>query len=251
MNPDPVPTPDAALKPATLWGRLLLLMLLVGAGLIAAAVLPVRACMETALGWVEGAGLWAPALFVAAYIVVAVVSLPGSVVTIAAGATLGWVWGLATASVGATLGAAAAFLVGRFLARRWVAEKIASRPRFAALDRAVRREGFKIVLLSRLSPIIPFAVLNYGYGLTNVSLGSYVLASWIGMIPGTILYVYLGTLGRAATHWGDMGIGQRALYLAGLAATVALTVTITLIARRALRRSVDADAAVETRGAPR
>ncbi|NLF31568.1 MAG: TVP38/TMEM64 family protein [Planctomycetes bacterium] len=205
-------------------------------------MLPVRAWMDAALGWVEGLGLWAPAVFLAAYVVVAVFSLPGSVLTIAVGAALGPVWGMATASAGATLGATAAFLVGRFLARRWVAPKIASRPRFTALDQAVRREGFKIILLSRLSPIIPFALLNYGYGLTNVPLGTYVLASWIGMIPGTILYVYLGTLGRAATTWSDMGFGRRALYVTGLLATAAVTVMITVIARRTLGRSVDPDA---------
>ena len=237
-------------QPTAARAKLALLVALVGAGLTVAAVLPVRTWMDASLRWAAGAGLWAPALFLAAYVVVAVVSLPGSVVTVAVGATLGVAWGVATAWVGATLGATAAFLVGRFLARGWVAEKVATHPRFGAIDRAVGREGFKIVLLSRLSPIIPFALLNYGYSLTNVSLGTYVLASWIGMSPGTILYVYLGTLGRAATRWSDMGFGQRALYVAGLAATVAVTVGITLIARRALRRSVEVDAAADDRGTP-
>lgn len=138
------------------------------------------------------------------------------------------------------LGATAAFVVGRYLAREWVAAKVQGAPRFAAIDQAVAREGWKIVILTRLSPIFPFNLLNYAFGLTRVSLRDYVFASWIGMIPGTLMYVYMGSLaGDLATQ----GAGSRmrsgaewALSGIGLLATIAVTVYVTRLARAALVR---------------
>ena len=147
-------------------------------------------------------------------------------------------------SAGATLGATAAFLVGRHLTRRWVEEWLKRFPRFAAVERAVAREGWKVVLLTRLSPVFPFIFLNYAFGLTQVSLRDYLVASWIGMLPGTVLYVYLGTIsgavvdaagGRAASvapaRWAMLGIG--------LVSTLAVTLLITRLARQALNDTVD------------
>ncbi|RME03124.1 MAG: TVP38/TMEM64 family protein, partial [Deltaproteobacteria bacterium] len=168
--------------------------------------------------------------------------IPGSLLTLGAGAVFGVVKGTIYVSIGSTLGAVLAFLVGRHLARGWVAEKIAGNEKFEAIDEAVGREGWKIVLLTRLSPIFPFNLLNYAYGVTRVSLRHYFLASWIGMLPGTLMYVYLGSLaGDLATLGAGTGTktpAQWGLTLVGLAATVAVTIYVTRIARRALAEKV-------------
>ena len=215
-------------------------------------LLPVRQWMESFLDWVDELGFWAPLAVAGLYIVACVFSLPGSVLTIGAGAALGVIRGTIAVSIGSTLGAAAAFLIGRFIARDWVARKIAAHPKFAAIDEAVGREGFKIVLLIRLSPIFPFNLQNFGYGLTKVPFWHCFFASWIGMLPGTLMYVYLGSLGKVATRWSDMTAGQRVLYIAGFVAAVAVTVLVTRIARRALREAIrNNDNAEPTEGADR
>jgi len=136
--------------------------------------------------------------FIGLYILATVAFLPGSVLTLGAGVIYGPIQGSICVFVGATLGATLAFLVGRYGAREWIARKIAGNVKFAAIDRAVGQEGFKIVVLTRLSPIFPFNLLNYAYGLTSVSLRDYFLAS-IGMVPGTVMYVYIGSLARDLT----------------------------------------------------
>ena len=214
--------------------KLLLLLLVVG-GLVAAGILlPVRDYLTAALAWIDNWGVWAPIILVGAYIIACVLMLPGSILTLGAGAIFGVVTGTAVVSVGSTLGATAAFLVGRYLARGWIASKVSGRPRFVAIDEAVGRNGFKIVLLTRLSPVFPFNLLNYGYGLTAVRLGEYVLASWIGMLPGTVMYVYLGSvLGLAADSERERTPGEWALYGAGLAATVGVAIVVARVARKA------------------
>jgi uncharacterized membrane protein YdjX (TVP38/TMEM64 family) len=177
------------------------------------------------------------------YIVATVLFVPGSIITLGAGALFGLLPGFITISIGSTLGAAAAFLVGRYFARDAIAQKIAGNPRFEAIDNAVAKEGWKIVGLTRLSPIFPFNMLNYAYGLTKVSLRDYFFASWIGMMPGTLLYVYIGT---AIGSLADLGEGGRerspaewAMLVVGLLATVAVTVFITRIARKALNETIE------------
>jgi len=143
-------------------------------------------------------------------------------------------------SIGATIGATAAFFIGRYLARDWVARKIEGNPAFKALDEAVGHEGWKIVGLTRLSPALPFVLQNYAYSLTRVTPRDYILASWIGMTPGILMYAYLGSL---AGDLAALGATERvrtpaewALYIAGLAATVAVTVYVTRLARAALKQ---------------
>jgi len=198
------------------------------------------ALLRTALDWIRDLGPWGAAIFLLLYIAATVLLLPGSVLTLGAGAVFGVVQGAVLVSIAATLGATAAFLVGRYLAREWVAARLQGYPRFAAIDQAVAREGWKIVGLTRLSPVFPFNLLNYAFGLTRVSLRHYFFASWIGMIPGTVMYVYLGSL---AGDLATLGAGGRtrttaewALYGVGLVATVAVTVYVTRLARAALAR---------------
>ena len=170
--------------------------------------------LTNALDWIRGLGALAPIVFIAIYIAACVAFLPGSILTIGAGVIFGVVRGSIYVSIAATLGATAAFLVGRYLARDWVRARLEGNAKFKAIDEAVGREGWKIVILTRLSPVFPFNLLNYAYGLTRVTLRDYFFASWVGMIPGTILYVYIGSLSgdlrargrrQRQAHAGGMG----------------------------------------------
>ena len=200
--------------------------------------------LRNALQWVDDLGAIAPIAFILIYIIATVAFLPGSVLTLGAGVLFGIAQGSLYVFVGATIGATCAFLVGRYLARGWISKKIAGNQKFSAIDQAVGKEGFKIVALTRLSPIFPFNLLNYALGVTGVSLKDYVLAS-VGMIPGTIMYVYIGSLaGSIATIGGETQpdanpIAQWAIRIIGFAATVAVTLYVTKIARKALDESID------------
>lgn len=201
-----------------------------------------RQTLASFLEWVQGIGPWGAVLVAAAYVPAAVLLLPGAPLTLGAGFLFGVARGTVIVSLGSTAGAAAAFLVARGLARDRVARLMAGRPRLAAVGRAVETEGFKIVLLTRLSPAFPFNLLNYAFGLTSVPFRKYVLASWIGMLPGTIMYVYLGSAARsvAALLSGEAprSPAENGLFALGLAATVAVAVIVTRTARRALNTIV-------------
>lgn len=220
----------------------LLFVVLVGGLTAAVAWLPVRAGLEAGIGWIEGHGAIAWLAFVVGYIVAAVLLVPGSILTLGAGFVFGLPLGVVLVSAGSVLGAVGAFLVGRFLARDWVAERTAGMARMRALDSATHHEGFTIVLLARLSPLIPFNLLNYALALTGVRFRDFVLATWIGMLPATVLYVYIGSLAMSLTELGagvDGGWATRGLLIVGFAATVALTLLITRKATRALDRHLE------------
>ena len=198
--------------------------------------------LRNALAWVDSLGSAGAITFIAIYIIATVAFFPGSILTLGGGVVFGVVLGSFYVFIGATIGATAAFLVGRYLARGWVAKKIEGNSKFRAIDEAVGREGLKIVLLTRLSPIFPFNLLNYAYGVTGVSLKDYVIGS-VGMIPGTIMYVYIGSLaGNIATIGTESqptnpGL-QWTIRIVGFIATVAVTVYVTKIARKALEEEV-------------
>ncbi|MGE4443144.1 MAG: TVP38/TMEM64 family protein [Desulfomicrobium sp.] len=220
-----------------------MLVLAIAAALVAAiGFFDVRQLFRDALAWISGLGPLGPIIFIALYILACVFLLPGAILTLGAGAIFGFTQGAIAASVGATLGATCAFLVGRHLARDWVAGRVAGNATFAAMDEAVAREGWKIVFLTRLSPLFPFNVLNYAFGLTRVSLRDYFFASWLGMIPGMFMYVYFGSL---AGDLASLGVGNNGrspaewiLYGVGLLATLAVTVFITRLAREALAKRI-------------
>jgi uncharacterized membrane protein YdjX (TVP38/TMEM64 family) len=235
-------TQEAAKKPSRRWPKLVLLLVVLGGLVVASIFLPVKDYLIAMLEWTQGLGAWAPLFVVAFYVLACVLMLPGAVLTLAAGFLFGVVTGTITVSAGSTLGATAAFLVGRTFARDWVRRKVAGRPKFEAIDRAVGDQGFKIVLLTRLSPVFPFNLQNYAYGLTSVKLWKYVLASWIGMLPGTVAYVYIGSglrsLTEAAAGQTETDWVQRVLFWGGLVATVAVMVLVTHIARKAIKQAV-------------
>ena len=198
----------------------------------------VQDLLKEALDWIGKLGPWGPVIFVGVYVVATVFFIPGSVLTLGAGAVFGVVLGSVCVSIAATLGATAAFLVGRYLARDAIARKIEKNEKFAAIDRAVADEGWKIVLLTRLSPVFPFTLLNYAFGLTRVKLSHYVLASWLGMIPGTVMYVYLGSLVNVGAGHRQRTVGEWVLYGVGLVATIAVTVFVTRLAMKALAKKI-------------
>lgn len=201
--------------------------------------------LQNALTWVESLGSIAPIAFIALYNVATVLLIPGSVLTLGSGVLFGLFWGSIYVFFAATLGATLAFWLGRNVARDWVSKKISAYPKFAAIDQAVSKEGFKIVFLTRLSPLFPFNLLNYAFGITQVSLKDYVLGS-IGMIPGTILYVYIGSLIGSVAQIGMNGAMldtqtqklQWITKIVGFIATIAVTLYITRIAKKALNDSI-------------
>lgn len=201
--------------------------------------------LQNALTWVESLGSIAPIAFIVLYNVATVLLIPGSLLTLGSGVLFGLVWGSVYVFFAATLGATLAFWLGRTVARDWVSKKISAYPKFAAIDKAVAKEGFKIVFLTRLSPLFPFNLLNYAFGITQVLLKDYVLGS-VGMIPGTILYVYIGSLIGSVAQIGMKGAtldpqAQKLQWTAkiiGFIATIAATVYITRIAKKALDDSI-------------
>jgi uncharacterized membrane protein YdjX (TVP38/TMEM64 family) len=187
----------------------------------------------------QALGPLAPVAFVAIYALAMVALIPASVLTLAGGAVFGLAYGVLWAMIGSTLGSTSAFLIGRYVARRAVRRRLASMPRFAAIERAVSEQGRRIVCLLRLSPIAPFNFLNYALGVTTISVVDFMLAS-VGTIPGTIVYAYAGKVaGEALVFAGTAQMPRNASYyallFAGLAATVVATTVVTRTARRALR----------------
>ena len=196
--------------------------------------------------WVKSQGALGPVIFMAGYAIFTVIGAPGSILTLLGGAIFGLGWGTLYVFIGATTGASLAFLVARYLARGMVERRIEGSPKFSAIDRAVGRQGLKIVALLRLSPVFPFNLLNYGLGLTRVRFVDYVIACF-GMLPGTFLYVYYGkaagdiaavAAGGAST---EKGTGYWVVMGLGLAATVVVTYYVTKIARRALEEETEID----------
>jgi uncharacterized membrane protein YdjX (TVP38/TMEM64 family) len=209
---------------------------------IAARVLPVTDWLTGFNYWVAHLGVWGVLLFTLVYVVATVLFFPASILTIGAGFMYGVIMGTVIVSIAATVGAALAFLIARYLARDQIARRVANHPRFRRIDRAIGERGAKLVFLLRLSPLIPFNLSNYFYGLTSVKFWPYVLASWIGMLPGTLLYVYLGAAGKAGlTGAAGQSSGRSpweyAFLGAGLIATVIVTVWVTRIARRELNKT--------------
>lgn len=186
-------------------------------------------------------GPWAGVAFVGAYALATVAWVPGSLLTLAAGATFGLVWGTVYTLLGASLGASLAFLVSRSVARAAVERRMRADVRLQALDEALVREGPRLVLLLRLSPAFPFNALNYALGLMPVRLRDYVVMSLVGMAPGTFLYVYGGyAAGQLMADASGAGTRTAVDYLllgVGLAATVAATALVTRAARSALGKA--------------
>ena len=195
------------------------------------------------IDWIPSLGVFGPLVLVLVDAIVCLIFLPGSAVTLAAGFLYGTAAGALIASAGSTLGAAAAFLISRFLVRTWIESRMATHPTFIALDRAIGREGFKIVLLCRLCSLIPFDVTSYVSGITKVSFRKYIFATFLGRLPETLMFAYLGTTVKSIHDLVrgnvEFGLAQRVFTVLGLIATVAVTVFVGHLARRALHEATN------------
>ena len=192
--------------------------------------------------WVASLGAWGPVAFIAGYSIAPVIFAPAFLLTLAAGALFGFVRGVVYVMIGATIGATLAFLTGRYLARQFVELLLRREPRLQIIDRAVERHGFRLVALLRMSPAVPFVLLNYALGLSGIKLRDYVAAS-IGMLPVVAMYVYAGKIaGDLATLASGGGQPRGPLYYAliglGFASTVAVTIYVMRIAKRAIEHEI-------------
>ncbi|MDE0109516.1 MAG: DUF547 domain-containing protein [Bryobacterales bacterium] len=238
---------------ATIAGFLLALALF-------AAALPVGDLMAALQARIEGLGLWAPVAYALAYGLAVTLFVPGSALSLAAGVLFGLWLGTAVVWVGANIAIALSFLIARYAARSKVEALASTRPRFAAVDRAIGQQGWKIVALMRLSPVFPFGLQNYLFGVTAIRFLPCFLASAAFILPGTFMYVYLGFAGGEAASAVGGGQGadtlRLALQLVGLLATVVVTVGIARIAAKAVashapNQAATPDAEVSEPGQPR
>ncbi len=214
------------------WALFLLLIGAIGVAFLYREQLDVAALQQ----WIEGAGMAAPLLFMAVYALATVLFLPGSVITLAGGALFGPVLGTFYNLTGATIGAALAFLIARYLASEWVEQKTGGALR--RLKEGVEKEGWRFVAFVRLVPLFPFNLLNYALGLTRIRFRDYVIASYLFMLPGAVAYTYLGYVGREAASGGE-GLVQKGLLALALLAVVAFLPRI--IGRLRLGPTLDID----------
>ncbi|NNM87647.1 MAG: DUF547 domain-containing protein, partial [Phycisphaerae bacterium] len=207
-------------------------------------IIPIGVAIARLHAFLAQAGLTGILIYIGIYLLATVLLIPGTALTLLAGVLYGPLWGTIIVSIGSTLGAAAAYLLGRFAFRAAVERSTARRPKFVAIDRAIGKNGWKIVALLRLSPVVPFNLSNYFFGLTAIRFVPYVLISWICMLPGTLLYVYLGyAAGQAA---GAGGVHSNLwlhwlLVSLGLLLMIVVTVYITRLAKKALAAQTNLD----------
>ena len=187
---------------------------------------------------VSDLGCWGPLVFGLVYVVATIGLIPASALTMAGAAVFGPVIGFVTVSVSSIIGAAIAFLIARYLARDKIEQLARRYPKFAAFDQAISTGGWKVLALLRLSPAIPFGLQNYLHGLTTIGFGTYVLVSWLAMIPGILLYVYLGHAARTAAS-GSGSTAKWMLLTIGLLATIVVTVYLSRLAKQKLNEVED------------
>jgi uncharacterized membrane protein YdjX (TVP38/TMEM64 family) len=190
--------------------------------------------LDQSLKWIQSLGPWAPAVFVVLYVATVIICMPAAILTAGGGFIFGFGEGSVYVLIAAVIASNVTFLLGRHLARNWITRKLGTNPRFRAVDEAVAVEGWKIVALIRLAPIFPFSITSYAFGLTRLSWGKYFLANF-ALIPGTLLYVYLGSITRDLTEEVTTP-----LWVKGVTFGLALIAVIYVarVARRALARKM-------------
>ncbi|MCG8642239.1 MAG: TVP38/TMEM64 family protein, partial [Desulfobacterales bacterium] len=163
--------------------------------------------------WIKGFGIMGPVIYILLYIACCLFFLPGIPITLVGGLVFGPIWGTIYVSLGSTLGASLAFLIARYAARGMVEGWVAKNAQFKKIDEGVQKQGWRMLMITRLVPIFPFNLQNFAYGLTKIKFSTFVLVSWICMIPGTIAFVFAG----GSVLGGEGDIKKTMLYL-GIAA---------------------------------
>jgi len=194
----------------------------------------VQELLHSFQGWVIGLGPLGWVLYALVYAVCCVLFVPASILTLGAGALYGLGTGTAVVLAGATLGATLSFLLAKSVLRKKIERMTAGNAKFQALDRAIGKEGAKIVFLVRLAPVFPFTYINYAFGLTGVKTLPYVVASFFGMIPGTFAYVYLGSAAAGAAS-GEADTTKKIVQIAGALVALVVTIFVARVATKAIR----------------
>lgn len=219
------------------WIRSKRVWLFVLGGILMAVLLctlPVKQWVEAGRNWLIILGPWAMPAFILIYLLATIFGLPNIALILLAGTLFDLVRGVIVVSAADTLGAIACFLIGRTLARQSVKRWMSKNPNFAQLDRAVGRKGWKIILLTRLSPLVPSNVLNYGFSCTRINFWQYCFFSWLGMLPVIVLYVYLASFGTFVFS-DKLTPSKLGLQTLGLLVTIGTAIYTTRLARKALR----------------
>ena len=208
----------------------------------ASRILPLEQWLIQFNEWVASLGTVGMVVYGLFYIIATILFVPGAITTFGSGFLFGLWWGTLVVNISATIGASLAFLIARYIARDWVHKKAEQNARFNAIDKAIGQQGGKIVGLLRLSPALPFSLSNYLYGLTAVKFWPYVIATWLGTLPGTIMYVYFGAIGKAGLDaatdaTASHSPAQTTFFIVGLIATIAVTILITRVAQKALKET--------------
>lgn len=227
-------------------GKLIFLFIVVTSLIITGKYFNLPEVLRNTLIWIESLGFWSPIMFIIIYNLATLLLIPGSVLTMGGGVIFGVFRGSIYVFFASTLGATIAFIIGRYISRDWVCQQLSQHPKFEVVDRAVVKEGFKIVFLTRLCPLFPFNLLNYAFGVMQVSLKDYILGS-LGMIPGTFMYVYLGSLVGDIALIGtsqqptsfNIEVTKWMINIVGLIVTVLVTIYVTRLAKKALEESIN------------
>jgi uncharacterized membrane protein YdjX (TVP38/TMEM64 family) len=224
------------------WLRLGILALLVTLIVVVFAFLPLEQYRAQLVGHRDDLGMWGPAAITAIFVLACLLMIPVTPISLAAGMIFKFWTGLITVAIGSIVGPALTYFVGKYLGRGWVASAMARNRTLRAIDRAVADQGFKIIFLARLSPFVPYGAMNYMFSLSRVRFFVYITATFLGVLPSTVAYAYLGSLANnldeliAAQSEG--GVIQALLFWGGLAATLIVSVIITLVAKNALAKAL-------------
>jgi len=183
--------------------------------------------------YVRGLGAIGYVVYTLGYAIIGLF-FPASILTIGAGALFGVVAGSIVVAIGATLAATIAFLLARTILRKRVERMVERNPKFRAVDRAIAREGAKIVVLVRLAAVFPFLFVNYAFGLTGIGALEYAVATFFGILPGTVAFVYLGAAGAAAATQSKT---KTIFTVIGVVIAFAVSIFVARIAKRAINQA--------------
>jgi uncharacterized membrane protein YdjX (TVP38/TMEM64 family) len=216
--------------------KIFVALLIIAAIVIAYRFLPVSAWLREFQTYVRGLGALGYVIYIAVYALCVAAFIPASTLTLGAGAIFGFIGGTIVVVIGATIGATLAFLLARTVMRKRIEKMTETNAKFRALDRAIAKQGMKIVFLVRLAVVFPFTYVNYAFGLTAIPLWRYVLATFFGIIPATAAFVFASSAAAKAATGGTSNI-TKIVYIAGGIIAIIVSVLIGRIATRGIKRS--------------